>query len=737
MATEHVQPDDADDAQLSWLLSSAHAAPAMRHEFVSSLTERLDAEFAARRRAGMNGAAAPSRNGAPKPVGWVEPSETHHEAHDQTVGLADGHRRGAVVDCATVPVDPPHQASKLRRRRAVMMATAASLLVAAAVFSDPPAWAAALRALVHRIGEFTIGGAPEQAAQSNRVGAQPNAPVTADAPTVVQPATTATNRSIEAEVVQNLIARKDPIPDVPAAESVPPQPVANLPLWEPYPEPLAPEELSQRVDDELAAVWQANAIRPVGPATDAEFMRRVYLDLTGRIPSVSEVQEFLEDPAPDRREALVDRLLAHHDHATHLAAVWRGILLPAEADLSRLGGTAKFDQWLAERFEQNLRYDELVRDLLLAEGRVAESGPLLFYAALKLNPEELAGRTSRAFLGVRMECAQCHDHKFDDITQHDFWSFAAFFARISRPRGKMEMTSPVLAVRDNQQGDVMIPETDEVVAPRLPLTAVEIVDTPDGPTRREVLVDWLTSPNNGHFARATVNRVWAHLFGRGLVEPVDDMRVENASIAPEVLETLSRDFAASEFDLRRLLRALVLTQTYQLSSRSDDSDPARTLHFAQMNIKSLTAEQLYDCIEVATRQSSSEPGGPPLRPGLERFADTSRQAFIEQFRAPAGQATDYHAGIPQALTLMHGGLIHNATDVTTSGLLTAISASFFTDDQRLDTLFLSTLSRYPTDEEREFMLEPVEAASSDTERQQALGDVLWALLNSAEFTLNH
>jgi hypothetical protein len=250
------------------------------------------------------------------------------------------------------------------------------------------------------------------------------------------------------------------------------------------------------------------------------------------------------------------------------------------------------------------------------------------------------------------------------------------------------------------------------------------------------LVDWLTSPNNGQFARATVNRVWAHLFGRGLVEPVDDMRPANAPIAPQVLETLSRDFAASKFDLRRLLRALVLTKTYQLASRSEESDPSRPLHFAQMNIKSLTAEQLYDCIAIALQQGGMVATAPE-QPGLERFADTSRQAFIEKFRAPAGQVTDYHAGIPQALTLMHGGLIHSATDAASSGLLKSLSAPFFTDDQRLDTLFLSTLSRYPTDAEREQMLTTISSAASAAERQLALGDVLWALLNSAEFTFNH
>ena len=235
--------------------------------------------------------------------------------------------------------------------------------------------------------------------------------------------------------------------------------------------------MSQRIDEQLAALWLAQGIHPVGPSSDAEFMRRVYLDLTGRIPTVSEVHEFLDDQSPDRREQLVDRLLAHRDHATHLAAVWRQILIPDDVDLSRYGGAAKFEEWLAERFAANVPYDQIVRELLLAEGRVSESGPLLFYAALRLNPEELAARTSRAFLGVRMECAQCHNHPFDEaISQHDFWSFAAFFARISRPRGKMEMTSPVLAVRDNRQGDVMIPESDEVVPPRLPKTAADLED---------------------------------------------------------------------------------------------------------------------------------------------------------------------------------------------------------------------------------------------------------------------
>jgi hypothetical protein len=716
MATNHEKPDAHDDDQLSWLLTSAHDAPPMRAEFVAALNERLAAEFAEGGRESRNGVAAASSNGALFSSGVV-----------------------AKESLKVAPAEPSPNPSKngkgttRRRRWMVLGATAASLLVAAAVLSDPPAWAAAFRALVRNIGDLTLGERDNAAVESEVADERGRGEEVNVAS--LPPGRLANRIEIHAppHVESPVVAESTAAPAEKPQAVEPRPPVAIAAAWEPFAEPLAADELSRRVDDELAALWRANGIRPVGPASDAEFMRRVFLDLTGRIPSVFEAQEFLNDSSPGRRERMVDRLLAHRDNATHLAAVWREILLPSDVDLSRVGGPIKFEEWLAERFAENRSYDQIVRELLLAQGRVAESGPLLFYAALKLNPEELAARTSRAFLGVRMECAQCHDH---EISQHDFWSFAAFFARISRPLGKMEMTSPVLAVRDNQQGDVTIPDTNEVVRPRLPLSDIEVQDTPDGPSRREQLVDWLTARNNGQFARAAVNRVWAHLFGRGLVEPVDDMRPSNPPLAPELLETLARDFAASNFDLKRLLRALVLTKTYQLSSRSEENDPSRSLHFAQMNIKSFTAEQLYDCIAVATRQEASQAVAAD-QSGLLRFSDMSRQGFIEQFRAPAGQATDYHAGIPQALALMHGGLVQNATDMDTSGLLKSLAAPFLTDDQRLDALFLSTVSRYPTDSERELMLEQVAAATTEAERQQALGDILWALLNSAEFTFNH
>jgi hypothetical protein len=334
-----------------------------------------------------------------------------------------------------------------------------------------------------------------------------------------------------------------------------------------------------------------------------------------------------------------------------------------------------------------------------------------------------------------MECAQCHDHFFDDRwTQEDFWGYAAFFARISRPEGKLDMVSTVMRVQDSSRGEVMIPETDYVVPPRFPEGDAS-EDAENGPARRQRLADWLTRRNNEHFSRATVNRVWAHLFGKGLVDPVDDMRPDNLAQCPEVLDELATYFANSGFDLQKLIRTLALTDAYQLSSSSDEDDPSRLLYFAQMHVKTFTAEQLYDCIAVATRMSSRAGGGDES--SVERFNNSSRQEFLDQFRAPPGQVTEYHAGIPQALTLMNGGLIQGGTDLGSSGFLQLLEAPFFSDSQRVKTLFMATLSRPPSEEEQATMGDHLAAAADSTARQEALGDILWVLLNSAEFTLNH
>jgi hypothetical protein len=287
-------------------------------------------------------------------------------------------------------------------------------------------------------------------------------------------------------------------------------------------------------------------------------------------------------------------------------------------------------------------------------------------------------------------------------------------------------------VLDAERGEVTLPGTTDIVAPRF-LGGEESPDEP-GVERRARLVSWLKSPNNPYFAHAAVNRVWAILFGRGLVHPIDDFGQHNPASHPELLDELASDFVQSGYDVNRLLRVLTATRAYQLSSRTTGADD-RPQWFARMTIKSLPAEQLYDCLmEAMRRREVLAPGSPA---GFNRAFEPARQAFLAKFRAPGQGATEYEGGVPLALTLMNGAAIRQATDLSQSDLLLALDAPFLTSEEQVEVLFLSALSRPPSDEERRRFVEHVKSASGNPGCRQALSDILWALLNSAEFAFNH
>jgi hypothetical protein len=496
---------------------------------------------------------------------------------------------------------------------------------------------------------------------------------------------------------------------------------------EPAPPP-APEQMSARVDELLAAEWASAGLAPAPLADDATFFRRASLDLTGVIPSVGDVRAFLADAAPDKRAVWIDRLLSRPRHATHLAAEWRKALLPSNADVQQFGGDAGFVFWLRAQFADNKPYDALVRELLTATGTPNQAGPALYYTALQLKPEELAASTSRMFLGVQIQCAQCHKHPFDHWTQEDFWGYAAFFARLQPPPQGQAFA---FQVADAELGEVKLPEGDTIVAPKY-LGGLAAADEA-GVTRRTQLAAWVTSAENPYFARAAVNRVWALLFGRGLVEPVDDLGAHNPASHPQVLDDLAAWFASSGYNLRQLVRVLALTQAYQRSSESGEGDALPPESFARMAVKSLTAEQLYDCLVEAMRRREGAGG---VQPGFELF-DQNRLLFLARFQAPTQGATEYQSGIPQALSLMNGGIVAEATDLARSDLLGALELPLFTPEQQVEVLFLSTLSRLPSADERAPLVEYVSSGGAAGDRRQALADVLWALLNGAEFALNH
>jgi Protein of unknown function (DUF1549)/Protein of unknown function (DUF1553) len=492
----------------------------------------------------------------------------------------------------------------------------------------------------------------------------------------------------------------------------------------------ARQAMADRIDALVAARIQAAGLEPAGRANDEEFIRRVYLDLTGVIPRVSEVRAFLAAEQPDKRALLIDRLLASPAHATHLANSWRNIMLPGGLSIEQVNNLVGVQNWLRQRFVENLRYDNFVSELLVASDG-GEAGPALYYTSLDLAPEKLAASTARIFLGLQIECAQCHDHPLDHWKQRDFWGYAAFFARLRQP--EMNRPNPQSRARlvDLEAGEVKIPNTDEVVLPKYPAGVSPPAD--ELGTRREQLAIWMASRDNPYLPRAGVNRVWWQLFGRGLVEPVDDLGPRNPATHPELLDELTDYFVRSGFDLRELYRTIALSATYQQTSIWTAAPPPPEL-YAHMSVKTLTAEQLYDSVNRVLHRRAQG-----TLPGLNidsPLLDPRRQAFLAKVQSSGRNALEYQAGVLQALALLNGADLAEATQPQSSPLLGSLEAPFFTDDERLRTLFLAVLSRQPTAEELQLGTDQL-ARRSASDRSVAFSDILWALLNSAEFALNH
>jgi len=502
--------------------------------------------------------------------------------------------------------------------------------------------------------------------------------------------------------------------------------------------------MTARIDELLAAAWAKDHVEPAGSADDAEFLRRVSLDLSGVIPSVAEARAFLEDSDPQKRSRLIDRLVSSQLYAEHMATTWRNMLVPRGAAVDGFDGQAGLQTWLQTQFERNRRYDRMVADLLVATG-AGQQGPALFYTAFELKPEELAANTARVFLGIQLECAQCHDHPFDRWTQGDFWGYAAFFARLERSGN--DRPGRAMRLVDKRDGEVMLPGTKTVVAPRYPRG--QVVDADDNGTRRMQLGIWMVSRENPFLARTAVNRLWAHMFGRGLVEPVDDLSERNPPTHPELLDELAAYFVETGFDVRNLLRTLANTRAYQLTSRTTPGEhragqlvnatgdvagpPLESL--ARMPLRTLTAEQFYDSLVRAalSRPADSTMYG-PASPG--NF-NAVRQQFVAKLQSQRRSPLDYDLGVVQVLLLMNGPEVSAATGRSTSGLVAALEAPIFSDQERIEAMFLATLTRLPSDDELTRCLQLLSPATMPEQRKQALGDIFWSLANSAEFTFNH
>jgi len=482
-----------------------------------------------------------------------------------------------------------------------------------------------------------------------------------------------------------------------------------------------PSTVIAQIDEAFAQAWKREGVEPAPPTDDAAFLRRLSLDLTGIIPEIGEVRTFLADRRADKRTRLIDEMLGRPRHATHLANQWRDVLLPRTVPEST---SVAFENWMQTQFLAEIPYDRFVSDLLLARGTLGQSPQTLYYAALNSKPSELAASSSRVFLGVQIRCAECHDHPFTAWKQEDFWSYAAFFARV---RGPSNMGGPA-EVTEATSGEVKNPATKKSVPPRFLGGAAPDSGATAEP-RRAQLVRWITESGNPYFARAAVNRAWSMMFGRGLVHPVDNLDENNPPTHPEVLDLLAKDFAAHGYDLRRLFRILAGTRAYQLASSPEGGDVV-IKSYAAMSVRSLSSKQIYDGMVRATGRRE------PLDPAAMRVAQ-QRSEFLAQIDAPTREATEFQGGIPQTLTMLNGPLVTELTSPWSSDLVAAlVDSPFLTDEERIETLFLAALTRSPTSPQQAKALQWLRDNAREGDQAQPLADLLWALVNSSEFALN-
>jgi hypothetical protein len=485
------------------------------------------------------------------------------------------------------------------------------------------------------------------------------------------------------------------------------------------------QALADRIDRRLAARWAEAGVEPAGRADDAEFQRRVTLDLVGRIPTVAEARAFQGDAAADRRRRLIDRLLDQPGYAGCFARFWGERWLPqGDAQFENL--KPQFLAWLRERLRQNAPYDRMAREVLGAEGAAPGEqrrggGTLrLFLQTNEFKPENLAGSVSRVFLGVSLECAQCHDHPSARWKREQFWDFAAFFAG-----GPEDGRGGRLALTD--------PGTDRRASPRfLDGAAPSWPDDPDRAAGRRVLAGWMTDPRNPYFARTAVNALWGHFFGAALAESLDDLKHPPPGGDPELLDDLGQAFAEHGFDLKFLFRAIALSRAYQLTSAGPADAPEPWL-FARAAVRPLSGDQLYDSLLTATGLDEEALAGPAEygKPDV-----TPRQAFLAFFARGDGAASP--RTILQALLLMNGRLTGEAVDLKAGRTLIAVArAPFLTTAGKVEALYLAALGRPPRPAERDRLVAYVEAGGPRRDRDRALADVFWALLNSSEFGVNH
>ena len=521
------------------------------------------------------------------------------------------------------------------------------------------------------------------------------------------------------------------------------------------------------VDKHVFAKLKLLNILPSDLCSDEEFLRRVFLDLCGILPAPDEVSAFLADRSADKRARLIDRLLERPEFADFWTHKWLDLLRNNRLNL-QIKGSHLFRQWLRNHVASNTPWSQVARELLTANGSTFSNPPTNYYRGTYNNkapvalrdPKALAETTAQLFFGIRLQCAQCHNHPYERWTQDDYYHMAAWFTQV---KGKVDPIQPggparpypwmlredAVVIYSARAGEITQPRTGKVMAPRIMGVPAPVI--PPGKDRREVLADLVTAPDNPFFARATVNRLWYHLLGKGIVDPPDDFRDSNPPANEELLEALAQDFVSRTFDVKHIIRTIVRSRTYQLSSHGNASNQQDDKYFSHALVKRkrLSAEVLFDAICAATAvpekfigfplgtRAVQLPDGQVIDTG-GRYASWDRHPFLKAFGQPAREATcecerEGDVNLARVLELKNGAFLQKKLQAP-ANRIGRLLARKLPDEDILKDLFLATLSRPPRPHEVRAALQVVHRAA---DRRAAWDTVHWALLNTNEFLYRH
>ena len=484
------------------------------------------------------------------------------------------------------------------------------------------------------------------------------------------------------------------------------------------------------VDELVNAKLQKLRIAPSPVCSDEIFLRRIYLDLTGLLPTVEDYERFMTSTDPEKRNKLIDELLEKKEFTEIWVQYWAEWLMVRSSNVISYKAMLLYYNWLADQIGRNVPLDKMTQDLLSASGGTFKTPATNFYQN-ETDILKVSENVAQVFMGMRIQCAQCHNHPFDRWTMDDYYSFAAFFSQVGRKGGEDYRETIVF---NSGGGDVRHPVGGRVMPP------VFLGGGPAdvaGKDRREVMAMWLASPQNPYFAKNFANRVWSHFFGIGIIDPVDDVRISNPATNPELLDELAKRFTASNYDFKQLVRDICRSKSYQRSTERNESNQTDDKNFAHANLRRIRAESLLDCISQVTG-TKEKFRGLPLGARAVQIADGRTSTY---FLTTFGRATrdtvcscevKMEPTLSQALHLLNGDTTN--ARIQQGKVIDKYLEAKLEPMQIVEKLYISTLSRKPTEAEVA-SLSPSFAMGTNV--KQSLEDLFWSLLNSREYLFNH